>query len=113
FNDKLEGFIGEVLTLADEHPEAMAFLSENARVLWPKAGPTVRRHTMIALARSVMSAAPRANGSRSDIHPDVAAASLQGTLAELARMIQVGAVPGPAIRWKPELVKFFRKTAAA
>src|SRR5262249_1421158 len=44
FNDKLEGFIGEVLTLADEHPEAMAFLSENARVLWPQPRPTVRRH---------------------------------------------------------------------
>src|SRR5215475_8072308 len=72
FTGKLENYIGEVLALVDEHPEAMMFLSENARVLWPKAGPAVRRHTMIALARSVMSAAPRANGSRSDIHPDVA-----------------------------------------
>src|SRR5262245_30573561 len=53
FDGKLENYIGEVLSLVDEHPEAMAFLSENARVLWPKAGPTVRRHTMIALARSL------------------------------------------------------------
>ena len=112
FDGKLENYIGEVLSLVDEHPEAIAFLSENARVLWPKAGPVVRRQTMIALARSLMSAAPRARKG-SAIHPDVAAASLQGTLAELARMIQVGAVAGPAIRWKSELVKFFRKTAAA
>src|SRR3954462_15190300 len=112
FDAKLENYIGEVLSLVDEHPEAMAFLSENARVLWPKAGPAVRRQTMIALARSLMSAAPAA-GKRAAIHPDIAAASLQGTLAELTRMIQVGAVRGPAIGWKSELVKLFRKSAAA
>lgn len=111
FEGKLENYIGEVLSLVDEHPEAMAFLSENARVLWPKAGPAVRRQTMIALARSLMSAAPR-TGKVSAVHPDIAAASLQGTLAELARMIQVGAVRGPARSWKAELVKLFRKTAA-
>lgn len=107
FEAKLENYIGEVLALVDEHPEAMAFLSENARVLWPKSGAAVRRQTIIALARSLMSAAPHA-GKRSAIHPDIAAASLQGTLAELTRMIQVGAVRGPAISWKSELVKLFR-----
>jgi hypothetical protein len=84
----------------------MAFLSENARVLWPKAGPVVRRQTVIALARSLMSAAPRAR-KRSAVHPDIAAASLRGRWPKLARMIQVGAVGGPAIGWKSELVKFF------
>jgi AcrR family transcriptional regulator len=111
FDGKRGNYIGEVLSLVDEHPEVIAFLSENARVLWPKAGPAVRRHTMIALARSLMSAAPHAR-KRSAVHPDIAAASLQGTLAELARMIQVGAVSGPAINWKSELVRFFRKMAA-
>jgi hypothetical protein len=87
----------------------MAFLADSARVLWPLAGPAVRRQTMIDLARSLMSAAPRRRGSKSSI--DVAAASLQGTLAELARMIQVGDVPGPAMRWKADLVGLFRKIA--
>ena len=111
FNGKLENYIGEVLSLVDEDPEAIAFLSENARVLWPKAGPTVRRQTMIALARSLMGAAPRARKG-AGVHPDIAAASLQGTLAELARMIQVGVVGGPAISWKSGLVAFFLKSAA-
>jgi AcrR family transcriptional regulator len=112
FDGKLKNYIGEVLALVDEHPDAMAFLSENARVLWPKSGDAVRRHTMIGLARSVMNAAPRA-GKGTAVHPDIAAACLQGTLAELARMIQVGALAGPAVKWKPELVKFFRRSAAA
>src|SRR5512143_309532 len=50
FEDKLDGYIAQVLELVDEHPEAMAFLSENARVLWPKSGAAVRRQTMIGLA---------------------------------------------------------------
>src|SRR5580765_1123721 len=55
FDAKLEGYVGTVLELVDEHPEAMAFLSDSARTLWPKAGSRVRRQTMISLARSLMS----------------------------------------------------------
>jgi AcrR family transcriptional regulator len=112
FDDKLEEYIGQVLELVDEHPDAMAFLSESARVLWPKAAPTIRRQTMIGLARSLMSLAPQPRRGRPAVHPDVAAASLQGTLAELARMLQVGVVPGPAMRWKADLVALFRRVAA-
>jgi AcrR family transcriptional regulator len=112
FDDKLEAYIGQVLTLVDEHPDAMAFLSDSARVLWPKAARAVRRQTMIGLARSLMSLAPRRRRASSRVHPDVVAASLQGTLAELARMLQVGAAAGPAVRWKADLVALFRRLAA-
>jgi AcrR family transcriptional regulator len=112
FDDKLDAYIGQVLALVDEDPDAMAFLSDSARVLWPKAAPAVRRQTMIGLARSLMSLAPRPRRGRSAVHPDVAAASLQGTLAELARMLQVGVVPGPAMRWKADLVALFRRVGA-
>jgi len=66
---------------------------------------------MIGLARSVMSEAPQLR-RKSAVNLDVAAASLQGTLAELTRMLQVGVAPGPAVRWKPELVRFFRRLVA-
>ena len=112
FDDKLEAYIGQVLELVDEHPDAMAFLSDSARVLWPKAGPAVRRHTMIGLARELMSHAPRRRRGQAAVNLDVAAASLQGTLAELARMLQVGVVPGPAVRWKADLVALFSRGSA-
>src|SRR5580765_5621688 len=108
FQGKLEGYIGQYLELVDEHPEAMAFLSDSARVLWPKAGPAIQRHTMIGLARDLMSLAPRSRRGGRVVNPDVAAASVQGTLAELARMLQVGVVPGPARRWQADLVALFR-----
>ena len=113
FEARLERYVGEILALIDEDPAVMAFLSENARVLWPKAGAAVRRQTMIALARAVMTAAPKTGRSRRAIHPDIAAASVQGTLAEVARMIHVGVLPGPAIRWKAPLVDLFRRGVAS
>lgn len=112
FDDKLEGYIGQILALVDEHPEAMAFLSDSARVLWPKAAASVRRQTMLGLARSLMSLAPQPRRAGSAVNLDLAAASLQGTLAELTRMLQVGVVPGPAIRWKTELAALFRRIVA-
>jgi AcrR family transcriptional regulator len=111
FDDKLDAYIGQVLELVDEHPEAMAFLSDSARVLWPKSGPAVRRQTMIGLARSLMSQAPQPRGKPA-VSVDIVAASLQGTLSEFARMLQVGVIPGPAVRWKADLVRLFRRVAA-
>ena len=107
FSGKLEGYIGQWLALVDDHPEVVAFLSDSARVLWPKASPAVRRQTMIGLARSLMIKAPQLRRGTSAVNPNVAAASLQGTLGELTRMLQVGVVPGPAVRWKGELVTLF------
>jgi AcrR family transcriptional regulator len=109
FEAKLDAYVGASLELIDEHPQAIAFLSDSARVLWPRSGPTVRRHTMIGLARSLMTLAPQPRRGRPPVNLDVAAAAMQGTFAELARMLQVGVVRGPAIRWKAELVAMFRK----
>jgi len=64
---------------------------------------------MIGLARDLMSLASRSRHGRPAVNPDVAAASLQGTLAELARMLQVGVVRGPAVRWKKDLVSLFQR----
>ena len=109
FDNKLEAYVGRWLELVDEHPDVLAFLNDSARVLWPKSNRTVRRQTMIGLARSLVGHAPRSRQSRAALHPDVVAASLQGTLAELARMIQVGVIRGPATAWKSHLVALFRR----
>jgi TetR/AcrR family transcriptional regulator, repressor of fatR-cypB operon len=108
FDEKLDAYVSRWLELVDEHPEVVAFLSDSARVLWPKASRTVRRQTMIGLARSLVLEAPRGRGA-SAVNPDLAAASLQGTLAEMARMLQVGVLDGPAVRWKGGVVALFRK----
>ena len=109
FEAKLEAYVGAWLELLDEAPQVLAFLADSARVLWPRASATVRRKTMIGLARTLAGEAPSVGGSRSAVDRDIAAASIQGTLAELGRMIQVGVVPGPARRWQGKLVVLFRQ----
>lgn len=109
FEGKLEAYVAAWLELLDKEPQVLAFLSDSARVLWPRANATLRRKTMIGLARTLAGEAPRVRGSRGTVDRDVAAASIQGTLAELGRMIQVGVVPGPAQRYQEKLVILFRQ----
>ena len=109
FDGKVDAYVTQWLELADENPEVLAFLSENARVLWPKASARVRKQTMISLAYALVAAAPRSRRRASRVTADVAAASVQGTLAELLRMIQVGVLAGTAMRRKRELVELFTK----
>lgn len=110
FEEKLDAYVGRWLELLDEYPEVLAFLADSARVLWPKAKSAIRRKTMIGLARSLMLEAPRVR-ARGGIDPNVAAASVQGTLAEVGRMIQVGVIEGPAIRWKGAITALLRTVA--
>lgn len=109
FEAKLSAYVAAWLELLDAEPEALAFLADSARVLWPRASATLRRKSMIRLARSLVEESPRVRTSAGGVDPDVAAASLQGTLAELGRMIQVGVVPGPARRWHGKLVALFHQ----
>ena len=109
FEDKLEAYVAAWLEMLDTEPEVLAFLADSARVLWPRAGATLRRRTMIGLARTLVKEAPRVRATSGAVDPDIAAASLQGTLAELGRMIQVGVVQGPARRWQGRLVTLFRQ----
>lgn len=118
FDGKVEAYIGRWLELVDEYPEVIAFLSDSSRVLWPKASPKVRQQTMISLATSLVAQAPntqqapRTRRRASHVDPRVVAASLQGTIEQLTRMIQVGVAPGPATRWKADLVALFKKAAS-
>jgi TetR/AcrR family transcriptional regulator, repressor of fatR-cypB operon len=112
FEAKLAAFVAAWLDLLDTEPEALAFLADSARVLWPRSSATLRRKTMIGLARALVAEAPAVRRRSRAIDPDVAAASLQGTLSELGRMIQVGVVPGPARRWHGKLVALFLQLVA-
>jgi AcrR family transcriptional regulator len=111
FETKLDAYVGEWLELIDGDPEVLAFLSDSARVLWPKASATVKRHTLIGLARALAISAQRRAGRPAKSDTDVVAAAVQGTLSEFTRMLQVGVVDGPATRWKADLVTVLRRIA--
>ena len=107
FDGKVDAYVACWLELTDEYPDVLAFLSDSARTLWPRSSPVLHRKTMIGLARSLVLEAPRVRDG--EVDPDAAAASVQGTLAELGRMIQVGVVQGPARQWHGRLVALFSR----
>ena len=109
FEEKLTAYVGAWLSLYDEEPQVLAFLSDSARVLWPRANAAIQGKTMIGLARALMAQAPALQGKGRTMDSNVAAAALQGSLAELGRMLQVGVIPGPASQWQNGLVALFKK----
>ena len=111
FGEKLDGYVGCWLEFLDEEPDVISFLADSARVLWPLSSASVHRRTMIGLARSIVREAPRFRDAPAQA-VDAAAASIQGTITELGRMIQVGATRGPARRWREELVGLFGRLLA-
>jgi AcrR family transcriptional regulator len=112
FEKKLNAFVATWLELLDTEPEVLAFLADSARALWPRSSATLHRKTMIGLARALVSEAPASRPRTGSIDVDIAAASIQGTLSELGRMIQLGVVRGPARRWQGNLVALFRQLLA-
>ena len=109
FDEQLGAYVGAWLDLYDEAPDVLAFLSDSARALWPRANPTIQRKTMIGLARRLVAEAPGVGSGDGQVDVHVAVAALQGTLAELGRMIQVGVVPGPARQWRSRVAGLFKK----
>lgn len=102
FAGQLDAYVERWLRFMDDQPEVIAFLSDSARELWPLASASVQRNTMIGLARTLARAGLPPRSDRRRI--DVVAAGIQGTLAELARMLQLGVAKGPAAHWKAALV---------
>jgi TetR/AcrR family transcriptional regulator, repressor of fatR-cypB operon len=109
---KVTAYVTHWLELADEEPQVFAFLSDSARGLWPKASRDVRERTMISLAYSLVTEAARGRRRASTVDPDLLAATLQGTFAEVIRMVQVGAVDGPVTAKKAGLVALYMRLLA-
>jgi AcrR family transcriptional regulator len=111
FPARLEAYVEVWLELASTHREVVAFLSDSSRQLWPRASARVRKHTLIGLARSVVADAP-AIRRRGGIPAEIGAAMLQGTVAEVTRMIQVGVLAPPPRKWKAEVARLFLNALA-
>ena len=108
FDAKLDAYVGRYLELLDESPAAMLFLNDHLRILWPGVAPGVRRHSILAQARTLMLVA-RSEGRMRAVDPELAAAAVVGTLVQFARMIHFGGLRRPATAWRAEVVALLAK----
>jgi AcrR family transcriptional regulator len=111
FDGQLDAYVGSYLALIDECPEAVLFLNDHLRALWPTVGPALRPRTFPAQARRLLGAAEREG--RLHGPPKLVLLALVGTLAQFARMIHFGELPRPAARQRVALVSILQRLVTA
>ncbi len=103
FEEALTRVLDAFLAAMDEDLEAVLFVQDALRELWPRVAATLRRRSILGLLRGVFRRGRREGVVDKMVSLDIAVAALVGLVAQLGRMRYFGEIRGPARRWKPEL----------
>ncbi|APR77021.1 Transcriptional regulator, TetR family protein [Minicystis rosea] len=101
-DDKLRAYVGVAVDLSSESPEAVLFVNDHLRELWPGSRTKLIGLSLVtqtrALVREVRGGRPH------PISDDLATATLLGALGQWSRELYFHALEGPPSRWREELV---------
>lgn len=109
FEAGLEAFLHAFLALYDEAPEAVVYVQDTLPHLWPQVPATLRQRTVITTARDLLHRRPPRETLAAGAAAELRVVALLGLLAQLARTLHQGALPGPAGRWLPEVRTLARR----
>ncbi len=91
----LRAFVGRYVDAVDDDLDAVLFVQEQLRTLWPRASTATRRHSLLALVRRLV---PENAAS-----PKLVVAAIVGTLGQFARQLHFGDLARPAASWREPL----------
>lgn len=103
FHEALAGVIDAFLTAMDEDLEAVLFVQDSLRELWPLLPVATRRRSILRTLRALFERGVGDGAVVGYSSPDVPVAALVGLLAQLARMVYFGEIEGPARMRRGEL----------
>jgi AcrR family transcriptional regulator len=109
-DDQLEAYVETAVSLYAECPEAVLFVNDHVRELWPRVRARLEPHSLVAHARRVVSRA-RGEGA-SAVSTELATAAVIGALGQWARLLFFGGLTRPPQRWTGELVEIVRRIVA-
>jgi AcrR family transcriptional regulator len=89
----LRGAFITALGLIEEHPAAVHYVLENLRRYFRALPREVRAASILGSVRRLAATEASSGSLRRDIHPDLAAAIVIGTLGQVARMTHFGELP--------------------
>lgn len=95
FSAALAGVIEAFLAAMEEDLEAVLFVQDSLRALWPEVAPPVRRHSMLRALGALMQRGLREGAVRGYHSAEVPVAVLVGTMAQLGRMLYFEELEGP------------------
>ncbi len=103
FQGALEGLLEASLELIDEDVEAVLFVQDSLRELWPRLPAARRRRSIVALLGELIGRGIREGAVVGYRTPDVPLAALVGLLAQFARLLYFGEIARPARSHRREL----------
>ena len=103
FRDALGEVLGAFLAAMDEDLEAVLFVQDALRELWPRLPVTARKRSILRRVRGLFERGIREGAVTGYASSDVPVAALVGAVAQLGRMLYFGEVAGPARVRRAEL----------
>jgi len=110
FASELDSLVGAFASLVDENLEAVLFVNDTLRLLWPRMSKAARRHTLVGEVRALIRRGREARAVPATIDEDLAVAALLGAMAQIARMAYFGEVELPISRRVAEIRRLFGRT---
>ena len=103
FDTALRAVIDALVSAMEEDLEAVLFVQDSLRELWPRLPAQARRRSIIASLRAIFERGIRSGDVTGFSSPDVPVAILLGSMAQLARMSYFGELPRAPAAWRAEL----------
>ena len=103
FADQLHAIVTVFISQIERDPDAILFVQEQLRQMWPRVSRTTRRHSILALIRATLEQGLRENKVYPMANLNLLIAAISGTLQQFARMASFGEFRGPVRNWTGEL----------
>jgi len=103
FAEALAGVVDAFMDAMDEDLEAVLFVQDSLRELWPQLPPPARKRSILRLLRHLFERGVETHAVVGYGSTDLPVATLVGLMAQLARMLYFREVDGPARRLRGEL----------
>lgn len=103
FDAALRAVLDALVAAMEEDLEAVLFVQDSLRELWPKLPAPARRRSIVGDLRALFARGIREGAVSGFASPDVPVAILLGSMAQLARMAYFDELPKGAAVWRAEL----------
>jgi AcrR family transcriptional regulator len=103
FDAALRAVVDALVAAMEEDLEAVLFVQDALRELWPRLPPPARKQSIIAALRTLFERGIRGGRVSGFSSPDVPVAILLGSMAQLARMSYFGELARSPAAWRSEL----------
>ncbi len=113
FAEALEGVVDAYLSAMDEDLEAVVFVQDSLRELWPRAASAVRQRSVLGLLEALFERGLREGAVAGYSGTEVPVAALAGLLAQFGRMAYFGEIRGPVRESRADLLRAVRGMAKA